>query len=46
MNLKRNQIEEPDLLLDPGREAAERDASRYDPSSVTLAEVVKFSVTA
>ena len=46
MNLKRDQIEEPDILFDPGWEAAERDASRYDPSSVTLTEVVKFSITA
>ena len=46
MNLKRDQIEEPDILFDPGWEAAERDASRYDPSSVTVAELDEFFITA
>lgn len=46
MYRKRDQIEEPNLLPGPGREATESEASKRDPRRVILAELVKFSITA
>ena len=46
MNRKRDRIEEPDLLPEPEREAAESPASKCDPHSIVLTESVKFSILA